>query len=334
MNWKALWSRLRPSLSHRTAGFVLPPVIIEVQPDFVLAARLDTGEGEVRRLAFAQLGAQALNAHPARANIAKEDLFLAAIHKVLEVVGESPGRRGLLISDGSIRAGVMPFETLPDGKRELDALIRWKLKGLVPYPPEEARVSFQVSPVAPAGFEVLAMAARQSVIHQYEAAMEHLQGRSELVLPATAALLPLLPGDKTTPQLLLHVCSGWLTSVVVFGDRVPFWRTREINHGDEAAAGNGAASAAGSAFAENISMEASRVLASARDHLKLEIGRVWLCHRVLDPRNVASEVATATSLKVEELTPGSDVAPALGTAERAILDKFGAPLAGLLANSQ
>src|SRR5690242_8164977 len=124
MNWKALLNRMRPSRSHRTAGFVLPPVMLEVQPDFVLAARLDPGAGEVRRLAFAQLASHTLSAHPARANIGKEDLLLAAIHKVVEVVGDAPGRRGLLISDGSIRTGVMPFETLPDGKRDLDALVR------------------------------------------------------------------------------------------------------------------------------------------------------------------------------------------------------------------
>ncbi len=333
MKWKALLNPLRSSHTHRTAGFVLPPVMLEVQPDFVLAARLDAGAGEVRRLAFAPLDSQTLSAHPARANIGKEDLLLAAIHKVVEVVGGAAGRRGLLISDGSIRTGVMPFETLPDGKRDLDTLVRWRLKGLVPYPPEEARVSFQVAPVAPAGFEVLAMAGRQSVIRQYEAAMEHLEGRSELVLPATAALLPLLPGDTPEPQLLLHVCSGWLTSVVVLGDRVPFWRTREVGPGNEGPAGNGVANGEGSAFAENISREASRVLASVCDHLKLEIGRVWLCHRALAAYSVASVITAATSLKVEELDLGSEAASALGTSERAILDRFGAPLVGLLANS-
>lgn len=331
MNWKSFQERLLPG-RRRGADFVLPPVLFEVQPDFVLAARLDLGAGRVRRLGFAPLEAQALSPNPMRPNIAKEEPFMQAIRRVLEVAGDGAGRWGLLISDGAVRAGVVPFETLPEGRRDLEALIRWRLKGILPFPPEEARLSFQVSQVAPAGFEVLAIALRQMVAGQYEALMEQATGRVELVLPAAAALLPLLPEDPATPQLLLHLCSSWLTGIVVGGGRVSFWRAREV-----ARAGGHSPDDAGAAredaLAKNIAREASRVVASTRDHLKIAVGRVWLCQRGLAAPDVASEIAKATSLEVEALTAGDEVAASdLPAAERAILERFGAPLAGLLAN--
>src|SRR5208282_1943209 len=98
--------------------------------------------------------------------------------------------------------------------------------------PEEARLTFQVVGNQPGALEVLGVAARGSVLAEYEAAMERLNGGPVLVLPASVALLPLLPEDDSG-QLLLHLCPGSLTAVVVASNRVRYWRTRPLE-GDAA----------------------------------------------------------------------------------------------------
>ena len=59
-------------------------------------------------------------------------------------------------------------------------------------------------------------------------------------------------------QVLVHVCSGSVTSVVVVGDGISFWRNRQSER----------VTAAGD---EEVVSEFARVVAACRDHLKSEI---------------------------------------------------------------
>jgi len=61
-------------------------------------------------------------------------------------------------------------------------------------------------------------------------------------------LLTLLPEDAAG-QLLLHLCPGALTAVVVASNRVRYWRTRALAGG-------------GVEHLEEVSREATRILAN------------------------------------------------------------------------
>src|SRR5262249_32063515 len=144
---------------------------------------------------------------------------------------------------------------------------RWRMKDTLPFPLEEARVSHQVVVRDGERIEVLAVAAKASVLAEYERALEKVCGGPALVLPATLALLPLLPETQGAGHLLVHLCSGSITSAVTAGNRLRLWRTRQLGRLES------------SELCRQAQAEAARVMASCRDHLKVEISRVWLCAR-------------------------------------------------------
>jgi len=319
MNWQTLKARLLPRRGRRTGTFLLPSVVLDMQPGFVVGARLDRSSRQVRRVALRQLEAGALEPLPSRPNLAKPEVVRRAIGEILETIGNSSGRLGILLPDPSVRVAILRFETLPDHREEAEALVRWKMGGILPFPPEEARVSYQLLSKGEQSVELLAMALRNSVVAEYEAAFETVSSGPALVLPATAALLPLLPARSDGSQVLVHVCSGSVTTVVMAGDGISFWRNRLLErHTSE---GNG-----------EVVCEVARVVATCRDHLKSEIEDLWVYVRPPASLSLNKEIAEATGWKVRLLSSSASHAVTLPPAENKILEGFGMTFAGLLEN--
>ena len=320
MNLTRLKTRLAPGQRPTaTAAFVVPSFVFEIQPDFVAGAKLDASSRRVKRMGAAGLEPNSLVAHPSRPNVSNAAALRQGIRAVREAVGNGEGRTGLLVSDGVVRVAVLPFESVPGSHAELDSLVRWRMKENLPFPPEEARLTYQISKGGPAGSEALVLAAKSSVLSEYEAALEGPPSR--LILPATAALLPLLPQQKSTAQLLVNVCSGWITSVVVWENRVNFWRTREMLETELQ-----------DQF-RVVATETARVVASVRDHLQVELPQVWVCVRPPVAEELVSEVARAVGQEVRLLLPAPETAASLPASERITFQRLGTALAGLLMNS-
>jgi hypothetical protein len=256
---------------------------------------------------------------PSRPNLAKPEAVRRAIGEVLETVGNGSGRLGILLPDPSVRVAILHFETLPDRREEAEALVRWKMGGILSFPPEEARVSYQLLSRGDQSVELLAMALRNSVVAEYEAAFEDVSAGPALVLPATAALLPLLPAASQASQVLVHVCSGSVTTVVTVGEGISFWRNRLLER--HPARGDG-----------EVVREIARVVATCRDHLKSEIENLWIYIRPPAGRSLDKEIGEATGRRVQLLTSSASHAATLAPAEKQILEGFGMTFAGLLEN--
>ncbi len=313
-----------PRTAHAgTTRFALPPLIYEVAPGFVAGVRLE-GSGrqtrKVRQIVIAPIKSQTLDPHPSHANIADAEDMMRATGSLISTVGNGGGGYGLVLPDGAARVAILTFEDLPDEAREAEALIRWRMRDRLPYNPEEARASFQVLNKEPGQIEVFAVAVRGSVIAEYESVFAGSNGPAALVLPATVALLPLLPETDSRGQLLMHVCSNWLTAAVVAGSRVCVWRTREL---DPANADNQCG---------EVASEAVRVLASARDRLQADLSRAWLVVRPPGGREMASTVAAAVDHEIEIVAPKTQLGALLSADERSTFEQFGATVAGLMAN--
>jgi len=323
MDWKSLKKRLTTTGSTRTAPFTLPSVLLEIQPDFVAGTRLGATkhQREVRRVHVAALPPQAVSPHTGHTNVTNPDAVREAATAVMSALGNGSDRYGLLLSDAATRVGVLAFEVLPDDHREAEALVRWKLGESLPFPAEEARIHYQVLLNQPGHVEVLAVAGRDTVLGQYESVLGPARGVSALVLPSTMALLPLMPERNDAGQLLLHLCCRWVTSVVVVGSRVCFWRTREVR--PDAAD-----------MLADVATEAARVLAGSRDHLQVEMGEVWLCARPQAPAGLEGALALATGCEVKELAPPADLGSLLSGEERLDFERYGAVAAGLARNSE
>ncbi len=320
MNWKLFQARPDSALVRGLGSFVFPSFVLEVEPGFVLAARIDRSTRQVRRMGARELEADSLAPLLNQPNLANPAESERTIREVAESVGNGNGRLGLLVPDPVVRVAILSFETLPSEKQEADALVRWRMKEFLPFAPEEARLSYQFLHREPDCIELLAMAAKNSVLSEYETAVGQMNGGPALTLPATAALLPLLP-EQRDGQFLIHLCSGWMTTVVVEGSRVRAWRTRDLSR------------VAPQDLARDIAREAARVEASSCDHLQLGIERTHLCARPPVSQELVSELAAAVSSEVEVLAPETGLAGILPGSEAVLFQRFGATVAGLISNT-
>lgn len=330
MDWKVqlkgLWNR---AVWTRTAGFTLPAVLIEVQPDFVMAARVTGkanghGQGQFGCLALKPLDPGTLAPSSAGPAILNGALLGKAVQEAALAAGNGEARVGVLVPDGVTRVGVFSFETLPANRREAATLIGWRMRENLPFAPEEARISYQTTLAGgdskEGPIEVVALAIRSAVAAEFEEILEGVNRSGALVLPATMALLPLLPREVDGGQLLVHVCANAATLAVVEGQRLRFWRTRDFT------------GLAPEEIFVQTAAEAARVVASTEDRLKLRLERMWLCARPPATESWVADLAEALGRDVEALEPSPEAAGLLTGEDRFLFRRYGAPLVGLVAN--
>lgn len=307
--------------SGLAARFVLPRVVYEIEPGFVMAARLDGRSRQLRRLAVRQLERNSVEPFAHRSNVTNAADLRAALASLSQTVGNGGGSTGLLLPDGAARVAILDFETLPENRKEAEALILWKMRENLPAPPEEVRLSSQVLESGPKGVQVLAVAMKAAVLAEYEQALEPINGGMALILPASMALLPLVPEGDGSGELLLHVCAGWITAVVLHENRLQSWRCSEVR------------AESPEAFGRAVASEAARVVQSARDHLGIQIQKVRLLERPRETANLEAEVAGMLEREVSTLPAQGQAARALSEAERGAFENFGMVLAGLVQNA-
>lgn len=319
MNWSFGKGRNGSSFKAGRARAVHPAVVFEIEPGFVVGAHLDVGGRSVRRISTREMEPQTLNPTPGGTNIAHVEHFRRAVQGVSDVLGNGRGRLGLLLPDASVRVAILIFEALEEDSKEAEALVRWRMKELLPYPTEEAKLSCQVLWKDPGNVGVMAVAARTSLLAEYQSALGLGNRGPELILPSTLALMPLLSEKEGDGQMLVHVCSGWVTTVVASGARILSWRNKELNGAPED-------------LTQDVAAEVSRVLASSHDHLQLVVNKVLLCARPPASRELAGELSRIIAKDVECLSPGPGPGSNLSPAETAVFDAVGTPIAGLMGN--
>lgn len=301
----------------------MPALLFEFQPEYILGARFSKSHRTVANIALGDLEAGALSPLLARPNLLHPEEVGGKVSAVAGVLGSDKGPIGLLLPDGAVRVSVLDFETLPNDRKEQESLIRWKMKSLLPYPVEEGRLSFEIAAREPQGLQAVVMAVRKSVLAEYESTVDALSGRVSLVLPSSAALLPLLSEEADQGEMLVNVSPTYLTVVVAAGGQIRLWRNQAM---------------AGKSSAEGLSLvreEAMRTLAASDDHLGLEVSRVRVCARPDVSPDWIEELGRRMSREVDGLVPDSEsVGSKLSHEEGQILSEFGATVSGLAANTQ
>lgn len=326
MDWKDqlkdLWNR---ATWTGTASFNLPGALFEIQPDFVMGARFagkanGNGHSQVSKVAVEPLEPGSVAASPAGPVVLNESAVVKAFQDVVASVGNGQPRAGLLVPDGAVRVGVFPFEELPSGKREAATLVGWRMRETLPYPPAEARISYQTMRPAAGGMEIAAVAARSSVVGEFEGLLDAINRSADMILPATMALLPLLPGHGENGHLLVHVYSSVATLAVAQGERLRFWRTRDLAGLDP------------DDMFQQVGSEAARVLASSEDRLDVHLGPIRLCVRPPATEAWAERLASALGREVALLQPSPEIGALLAGPDQTAFRSYGATIAGLAAN--
>ena len=300
----------------------MPAAVFEFHPEYVLGARLSRSSRKVSSVALGDFEAGALSPFLGRPNLQRPEEVARRVLAVANVLGSEKGPFGLLLPDGAVRVSILDFATLPANHKEQESLIRWKMKPLLPFPVEEARLSFEIAEKEPEGLAAVVMAVRNSILAEYEATLEALNGEVNLVLPTSAALLPLLDEDAQDGELLLNITPTHLTAIVVKGRQIRLWRNQVMS---------GKSSGEGLAA---VSEEAVRTLAASHDHLNLVVSRVCVCSCPRVPDSWLQELGQRLSREVKDLSPSPySAGPQLTDEEGQILREFGATVCGLVANA-
>jgi type IV pilus assembly protein PilM len=179
------------------------------------------------------LSERGLLASPSSPNILKPQLYQAAL-------GATKGKRGnsaLVIPDYAVRMAVLDFEQFPAGEAERTALLRFRLRKSVPFPIDEARLSYSIQFTNEKLVEVLVVAIARPILEDYERIFVDAGYRLGMVLPSVVATLPLC--DVTTRGVtLLAKATGFTLSVVLLEPgRVRLIRCVDLTGGEDAAGG-------------------------------------------------------------------------------------------------
>ncbi|HEV2423832.1 MAG TPA: hypothetical protein VGZ29_03285 [Terriglobia bacterium] len=301
------------------AEFILPPVLLEIQPGFVAAARVGVAKQRREVLGFSVVAIppSAVLPHASRSNLADAAAVRSAVADALAAVNGANERIGLLVPDASARVNTLALAALPEDRHDARSLIRWKLAENLPFTADAARVNHQVLINQRDHVEVLAMAAKESVVAEYESTLGPARAAAALVLPATIALLPMVPEGPEQGQLLVHVCRGFVTAVVMADRRVCLWRTREVGP-DPADA------------LRDVLTEVARVRAASRDHLKMEVSHAWLVERPAALPELERDVSRLMNCPVRTLTTDPELGSSLPEEAKHNFARYGALTDGLV----
>ncbi len=161
------------------------------------------------------------------------DAVTEAIRRVIGRLGTRVRRVALVVPDPVARVALVQLEQVPTRRDDLVKLIEWQVRKGVPFPADEARVSFIPASAQGGGQEFLASVARASVIAALEGVCQAAGLQVGLVdLASIAAINLRLAGRAHEGDwLLVHVRPETSAVAVLRGDRVLFFRSRQDDDG-------------------------------------------------------------------------------------------------------
>jgi type IV pilus assembly protein PilM len=258
-------------------------------------------------------------------NPGSQNELAGKVRDLLETTGTKPGKISLVLPDNLAKISLVTLPERPSSKRQLDEIVRFKLRRGVPFRLEEAMVSYQLIPGEGRGVSILVALMRRSVVEQYERILVAAGARPGLVDLCTPNILNLCRpviskhAMKGGDVALLNCAHAYFTLLIVRGDRLIFYRCKSLGGRTETAV-NGALTrelsnslayyteklegqGIGTVLVRSVAAPVENVMATVGE---LEVGEV----RPVDP---------AQSLRVPEgfrLEPevGQRIAPAVGAA--------------------
>lgn len=196
-----------------------PLVAIEVRASGVgvLRVRRERGRLLVGAAAVLDLPPGTLTLSLTQPNIVDASRFAQAIHGALERAGILGGARvALVLPDPTARVTLVPAVEVPVRKaREVDELLRFRLRKTIPFDIREARLAWATAGATTADTIAVA-AACGPVVDQYEEACRGLGLEPGLVEIAGLALVrAAFPAPASGDGLLVNWGDGYVTLVLV-----------------------------------------------------------------------------------------------------------------------
>ena len=207
-----------------------PAAAVEIAADRVSAASLE------RRGTQAVVSAHAAEPLPEGAivpaltgtNIHDRATVVGALNRALERIGR-PRRVGLVVPDVIARVSLLKFERVPARAQDLDQLVRWQVKKGLPFPIEDAQVSYVPAMRHEDGQEFLVSLARRDVVLEYEGLCTEAGAHAGVVDLATLSVINAVlagAGAPTADWLLVNMAASYTSIALLRGSNIIFFRNR------------------------------------------------------------------------------------------------------------
>jgi type IV pilus assembly protein PilM len=128
---------------------------------------------------------------------------------------------------------VLDFEQFPSGETERNALLRFRLRKSVPFPIDEARLSYSIQFTNEKLVEVLVVVIARPILEDYERIFLDAGYRLGMVLPSIIATLPLCEVTARGVTLLAKATGFTLSVVLLEPGRVRLMRCVDLASGEE-----------------------------------------------------------------------------------------------------
>jgi type IV pilus assembly protein PilM len=207
---------------------------------------------------------RALLPSPSQINITKPSLYQDALSRSVPVLKRRAA--ALIIPDYAVRMAILDFEQFPAREEDRAALVRFRLRKTVPFPVDEARISYSVQSEKPDHIEVLTVAIAKPILQEYESIFIAAGYRVGSVTPSSLATLPLCSGHDRGLTLLAKLAGSTLSVLLLDGSSVRLVRCLDLAGNDEE---SGEERAVGPVL--------QQTLAYAEDQISQPVTRLLLC---------------------------------------------------------
>lgn len=237
---------------------------------------------------------------PAAPNVLKPQLYREALARSVPKAKRSAAA-ALVIPDYAVRMAILDFEEFPAGDDERRALLRFRLRKTVPFPIDEAKLSYVVQIEQPDHIEVLAVAIARPILEEYESILTLAGYRVGLVTPSCLATLRLCSHGERGLTLLAKMAGSTLSVLLLDNGVVRLVRCLDLAANEDSDRAN-----------EHRAVDPilQQTLAYAEDQLSQPVTRLLLCGFGRETENLGRFASRAFSI------PYAQVSSKFGTASQ------------------
>ncbi len=198
----------------RTLG-TRPRLSVEIRPEGVVAARAEDAAALLTAVSRGSLAEGALAPGLKPGNVVDATAVTVAVRKALDGVVAAGRAVTVVVPDSAVRVLFLDFDQLPSKAVEALAVVRFRLKKLLPFDVEDAAVSYQVMSSEKGGvIKMLVVAMPKAVLSEYEGVVTAAGYQPGAVLPSTLAALAGLE-EQAGAALVVNAGPGAVTTAIV-----------------------------------------------------------------------------------------------------------------------
>jgi type IV pilus assembly protein PilM len=218
-----------------------PPIAVEVDRGQLTLVRVKKSGG---RAALEAYRVQAMPEHAVgqsifRPNLGSLDEMAGHVRELFEKSGTKPGRVSIVLPDNLAKSSIVTLPERPANRRQLEDLLRFKLKRSVPFRLEDAAISSWPLSTGGPGVDLLVSVMLRSVVEQYEAAFETAGARPGLVDLCTPSIFNLVRHEVRkaasggSDVAVVNCARTYFTLMIARADRVVFTRCKSYAVGED-----------------------------------------------------------------------------------------------------